>query len=206
MSIDLLAHWDFFAEVIATITGIICVFLQTMEKIIAWFFGIISVSLLAIIFLTNNLLSDFILHIIFLILNIYGWWTWSRYREQSSHDYRVLRLGQKQWVVVMAVIILITPLWGYMMLRFFNADFAYVDAFTTVGSLVAQYLLAKKFLENWLLWIVVDIVAITVYMMKGLYVVAFLFLVYLTLCIFGYYNWKSRDRNNQSRPIIHLLD
>jgi len=202
----ILANLMTIAEIIATISGIICVYLQTQEKISAWFFGIVSVSLLALIFFNAHLVSDFILHIIFLLLNIYGWWTWSRYRDQSQDNNKVLSLTLQGWTSVILIIVLITPLWGFLMLRFFNADFAYFDAFTTVGSLVAQYLLAKKYIENWLIWLVVDMVAICVYTFKGLYFVTFLFIVYLLLCTKGYHDWKKRDRNNNSHPFKHLLD
>ncbi len=203
---DIIANWSVWAEIIATITGVLCVYLQTKEKVSAWFFGIISVSLLAMIFLDAHLVSDFILHIIFLILNIYGWWTWRNYRNEQHNENKALILSKNGWVIVVSTILLVTPLWGYTMLRYFNADFAYFDAFTTVGSLVAQYLLAKKYIENWLVWIIVDIVAIGVYTFKGLFFVTFLFMVYLVLCTKGYLDWKKRDRNNYSHPINHLID
>ena len=205
MSFDLLTDWSTWLEIIGTITGILCVYLQTKEKIGAWIYGIISVTLLAILFYQNNLVSDFILHIIYLLLNIYGWWTWRQYRDQAQHDHKTLSLVVSQWVMICIIMLLVTPLWGFLMLRFFNADFAYFDAFTTVGSLVAQYLLAKKYIENWIIWIIVDVVAITIYLAKELYLVAFLFLIYLILSFIGYYKWKNKDRSNHARHIDPLL-
>ena len=73
---------------------------------------------------------------------------------------------------------------------------AYADSFTAVGSIVAQFLLAKKYIENWILWIIVDIVAIAIYVQLGLYYTAFLFLVYIGLCIFGWISWtKARKKD-----------
>lgn len=206
MSFDFLSHWSFWAEVVATISGILCVYLQTKEKISSWFFGIISVSVLIILFYDINLISDFILNIIFLILNIYGWWTWRKYKDNLQSEDKALILTRRGWIKVSLVIVLVTPLWGYLMLRYFNADYAYLDAFTTVGSLVAQFLLAKKYIENWLIWIIVNVVAIVVYIFKGVYIVAFLYIVYLVLCFKGYIDWKGRDRNDSPHPVKHLLD
>ncbi len=185
--------WQTIFEIIATISGIICVYLQTKEKVAAWIFGIVSVVLLSIIFYSNNLLSDFLLHNILLILNIYGWYNWVATKNQKKEKAPILHFTNRDWIIWVAVIVLITPLWGYGMSNLFGADLAYFDAFTTVGSLVAQYLLAKKYLENWIVWIVVDIIAIGVYAYKGLYFVTFLFCVYLVLCVMGYVAWKKEE-------------
>ncbi|RMD68810.1 MAG: nicotinamide riboside transporter PnuC, partial [Bacteroidetes bacterium] len=80
--------------------------------------------------------------------------------------------------------------WGWFMATHTDADFPYFDAFTTVASLVAQYLMARKKLENWIIWIIVDVVAIQIYYLKGLYVTSFLFVVYLGLSIKGWIDWK----------------
>jgi len=192
--------WQTLFEIIASISGIICVYLQTLEKIAAWIFGIISVSLLAIIFLDAQLISDFILHIILLLLNVYGLWQWNRYEENENSPHMVLRFTSVHWIIWLAIIVIVTPLWGFLISRLFTADLAYFDAFTTVGSLVAQYLLAKKYLENWITWIVVDVIAIGVYTYKELYFVAFLFLIFLVLCIKGYVEWKGRERAKSPLP------
>ena len=177
-------------EIVSTITGIFCVWLQTRERILAWPFGIISVSIAAFIFFQNQLYSDFILHIIFFILNVYGWYMWSKVPPQL--DERLIEtLTAKLTIIYTTFIVTLAILWGFIMDRWTDADLPYFDSFTTSGSLVAQYLLAKKVLENWIIWIIVDVVAINMYLYKGLYYFAFLFLVYLGLCILGYRNWRS---------------
>lgn len=198
MELYLNINWTASFEFIAMISGIICVYLQTKEKIQAWFFGIISVGILIVIFFNSQLYSDFILHVILLVLNIYGWWHWSQGQHNIQEKAPILLFEKKDWLIWSALIIIITPIWGYLMNSFFNASLAYLDAFTTVGSLVAQYLLAKKYLENWLIWIIVDVVAIGVYTYKGLYFVAFLFFVYLILCIMGWLDWRKQIKQELS--------
>ncbi len=177
-------------EIIATITGIIAVAFQAKEKIIAWPFALISVAIASYIFFHSKLYSDFGLHIIYIILNIYGWMVWSQ-RDPSSDvaSTKILSKDGLLWAILITV--LGTILLGYTMGNFTDADLPFFDAFTTSGSLVAQFLLAKKYLQNWLFWLVVDIVAIPIYLYKGLYYFSFLFFVYFLICIYGYVSWKK---------------
>ena len=180
-----------YLEPIATITSIIVVFLQAKERIMAWPIAVFSVVILAYIFFENKLYSDFGLHIIYIFLNLYGWYIWSN--PQSGQNLVATKnLSGKAISVVGSVVLLGTLLLGYSVRRFTDAELPFFDAFTTSGSLVAQYLLAKKYLENWILWIVVDLVAIPVYIYKELYYVAFLFLVFLIICSWGYLEWKKK--------------
>jgi nicotinamide mononucleotide transporter len=178
-------------EIIATVAGILCVYLQTKEKIIAWPFGILSVSISVFIFFRSALYSDVILHIVYIFLNIYGWWNWAHARKSENEEAPILILAKQGYFIWPFIIICGTGLLGFIMKEYAGADLAYFDAFTTVGSLVAQYLLARKILQNWILWIVVDVVAINVYLYKGLHYFAFLFFIYLLLCIKGYLDWRK---------------
>ena len=177
-------------EIIATITGIIAVGLQAKEKILAWPFAIVSVTILAYIFFFQKLYSDFGLHIIYIVLNIYGWIIWSnKGKELEVTPTILMSWGQIAKATIITVIS--TGVLGYLMDNNTDADVPYFDAFTTCGSLVAQFLLAKKYLQNWSFWIVVDLVAIPLYIYKELYIVAFLFCVYLVICVYGYRSWKE---------------
>ena len=177
-------------EIIATISGIVCVFLQTKEKIAAWPFGIVSVTISAYIFYHSRLYSDLGLHVIYIFLNIYGWYFWSVHKRKEAPT-PILRLSVQQLVLYGGLTAILAVLLGYLMGTYTDADLYYFDAFTTAGSLVAQYLLAKKYIHNWLFWIAVDLVAIPVYLYKGLYFFSGLFFVYLVICIYGYLNWSK---------------
>lgn len=184
-------------ELVAIFFGLINVYLLTRQNIWAWPAGIIMVSLYVYIFYVSRLYSDFILHIIYVILNVYGWWYWTRksrsaiVSEEEEEDLvPVTRLSSRASTAWGALIVVGTVIWGYLMDVNTDADFAYFDAFTTVASLTAQYLLARKKLENWLIWIVVDVVAINIYYLKGLYFTSALYGVFLALCVLGYIEWK----------------
>ncbi len=181
-------------EVVATLSGIGCVYLQTRERIEAWPLGILSVLISSFIFFHSRLYSDLLLHIIYVFLNVYGWYNWSS-RQRESIPAQILVFNYKNMFLAGTAVITLCIILGYTMGRFTNADLYYLDAFTTSGSLVAQYLLARKVIQNWLLWIVVDVVAIPLYIYKGLYFFALLFFIYLVLCAYGYYQWNKGLKN-----------
>lgn len=176
-------------EFIAVVSGMTHVYLLTREKIIAWPFGLLSVGLYIFIFAESRLYSDVILHCVYVVLNIYGWWNWA-HKGMEEDKLPVTRLTRTEVAAWSALILAGFIAWGSVMKANTNADFPYPDAFTTVASLVAQFLLARKKLENWIIWIIVDIVAINIYMLKGLYLTSGLYGVYLLLCIKGWRDWR----------------
>lgn len=94
-------------------------------------------------------------------------------------------------MIWIGVIISAFLVWGVVMNKYTDADYPFPDAFTTVASLVAQYLLARKKIENWIIWIIVDLVAINIYFLKELYFTSGLYLVFLILCVIGWKKWRS---------------
>ena len=172
------------------------VYLLTRQNILAWPCGLLGVSIYAFIFFQTKLYSDFILHLVYVILNIYGWWVWSRKNQQVTLP--VTQLSRSSRIFFIALIIFSFLLWGTTMSHFTDASYPYLDAFTTVVSLVAQYLLAKKKIENWILWIIVDIFAIVLYLLKALNLTAGLYLLLLVLSIIGFLNWKASFYEEQT--------
>ncbi len=185
-------------ELIATIAGLIHVYLLTRERLIAWPFGILSVAIYVYIFFVSRLYSDAILHVFYIGLNTYGWFHWMR-RDQSSKRLPVTRLSGIHLAMVLGAIFLFTLIWGYVMDTRTDAYFAYFDAFTTVASLIAQFLLTRKKIDNWLIWIAVDLVAIPIYLAKGLYLTSGLYGVYLILCISGWLEWRRAQKASLTR-------
>lgn len=185
---------DLILQIIAAVTGVGCVYLQTQEKILAWPLGIISVGVSIYVFYTSRLYSDVLLHVVYVVLNIYGWWNWVQKRQSEEAVAPILQMQRSGYLLWTLVIAVGTLTLGTLMQRWFGASLSYFDAFTTVGSFVAQFLLARKVMQNWTLWIIVDIVAINIYIYKGIYIIAALFAVYLVLCIKGYFDWRKSYR------------
>ena len=129
-----------------------------------------------------------ILHVIYIFLQFYGWYNW-KYGGSNKSELRITLLTKTTFWIGLTV--LVTALLGYVMQTKTDASFPYEDAFITVASLVAQYLMIKKILESWLFWIVVDVVAISIYFYKGLYFTTALYLLFLIMAVMGYLEWKK---------------
>ena len=187
-------------EIVAVILGLGNVYFLTQQKLIAWPLGLSTVSLYAYIFYQSNLLSDFVLHLVYIILNIYGWWYWI-YGNKRKNELSVTRLPPLHRWFLTIFVLLGFLVWGYFMKMYTSTDYAYADAFTTVASLAAQYLMAKKKIENWIIWMMVNVVATQIYFAKGLYPTSFLFLVFLGLSIYGFKEWRSSLHQAQQAEV-----
>ncbi|BAY21644.1 nicotinamide mononucleotide transporter PnuC [Calothrix sp. NIES-2100] len=177
-------------EILAAIFGLISVWLTVTENIWCWPTGLVMVFLYIFIFYEARLYSDAILQVIYVFLQIYGWYAWLHGGKDRGelHVTRITRLGAIVWggVAIAASFTL-----GFVMHRYTDAALPYWDAAITVISLVAQWLMAKKVLECWLLWITVDVLAVGVYAVKKLYPTTGLYVVFLVLAVLGYLTWNK---------------
>jgi nicotinamide mononucleotide transporter len=145
------------------------------------------------VFYGAKLYSDTGLHIIYMFLQLYGWWNWRHNRD--AEQTLIIEKGSLNAFLMWSAIALIgTVLLGATMSHFTDASFAYADAFTTSASLVAQFLLTRRYIYNWIFWIVVDVVAIFIYFQKGLLPTATLYFVFLIMSIAGYVSWAKQSR------------
>jgi nicotinamide mononucleotide transporter len=188
-------------EITAVVFGLLSVIFTIRQNIWCWPTGLINVILYILIFYRAALYSDVVLQVIYVPLQLYGWYHWVYgNRNGANPDLPVTRLTSFAaciWTAVAANLIAID---GYIMHRFFNAALPYWDAAIAVLSLIAQYLLARKVLENWMIWIAVDILALGVYTAKGLYLTTGLYGVYLVLATFGLIAWlKSLHKQKAAR-------
>jgi len=177
-------------EVFAVIFGLLCVWLTVRQNILCWPTGLVQVILYIWIFYKAFLYSDMILHLIYVVMQIYGWHHWLHGgKEKTALNvtyYPVVSLIK--WICIGLVS---TFIWGYTMASYTNAALPCADAFTTVMSLIAQWLMARKKLDSWYFWMAVDIVAIGVYSRKGLYLTMGLYTIFLVLATIGYFHWKA---------------
>lgn len=189
-------------EWIATLAGFLCVYLLIRRSIWCFAFGLIQVSIYSWIFYDVKLYSDMVLHIFYIGFQVYGWWIWHGSQDSSGHI-QVQSGSIKEYSVWLLVIVLVTLVLGTFMANQTDADFAYPDAFTTVASLVAQWLLSHKKLLNWSVWIVVDLVAIFIYWQKGLYPTSALYFCFLIMAFIGQWQWyKSFKKTKFSAGLI----
>ncbi|RYU87861.1 nicotinamide riboside transporter PnuC [Mucilaginibacter terrigena] len=176
-------------EACGFITGILCVLLAALNNIWNWPFAILSVTFYFFVFRDKHLFADMGLQVYFLAMNIYGWWYWGR-RPSAEKKIPVARITKKEVALSAAAIVVFTVILGSV-LKYTTASFPYLDSFCTACSLVAQVFLARKVLENWLIWVFVDIVYVGVYLFKDLHLTALMYAVYVGIALMGYIDWKK---------------
>jgi nicotinamide mononucleotide transporter len=178
-------------EFVAAMCGLANIILTVLQNIWCWPVGVVMVSLYMYIFFDAKLYSDAALQIFFLVMQFYGWYEWTRGPvEHSTSLSAVKRLDRRGWILTAAGVVAGTAGLGSVMRHFTDAALPYPDAFTTLLSVIAQFQLTRKILENWILWIVADVVYIAVYSIKSLYWTAGLYVIFLILCVQGYREWK----------------
>jgi nicotinamide mononucleotide transporter len=176
-------------EVAAAGFGLAAVVLTIRQSLWCWPAGLVQVTLYIFVFHSARLYSDMILHVVYVALQIYGWHHWL-HGGQARQAPPVSRLSPSQLALWSFAAIAAAIAWGEAMERYTDAALPHLDAFIATASLCAQYLLARKKLESWLFWIVVDAIAIGVYWSRGLEPTAALYAVFLCLCFFGLAAWR----------------
>ena len=193
----LIAHGSSCLELVAVVFGIISVFLSVREHIWSWPTAIVNVSLFFLLFYRSGLYSDMGLQVVYFCLSVYGWYEWL-YGGQGRTTLRVTRTPRKVWTILAAIAIVVWATLGRITSRLPGAALPYVDAATTTTSLIAQWMMTRKLLENWTLWVLVDMVYIGMFLYKGLYLTAINYGVYLVLAVMGHFAWKTSLAAHQS--------
>lgn len=183
-------------EAIGLIFGLLAVIFLIRENIWTWPAGIIYVLASLVIFWTEKLYADFALHIFFLGLNIYGWWYWLRGtgKTGSSGAEKKVPVTNTSRTLLTQLCLLSTVgifIMGFFLSQYTDASLPYWDSTTTVLSAVAIWLTARKKIENWHFWFVVDVLATGIYFYKDIYFYAILYLIYIGLAVSGYLEWKK---------------
>ena len=138
-------------------------------------------------------MSESILNVYYMAMAVYGWFQWRSGRGDSGRLIR--RWSIARHVVLILIVGALIPIWGFVMKTQFNADYPYLDAFTTLFAVTTTFLVARKVLENWLYWIVIDVVAIYLNYVKGLELTAALFALYVVLATVGLWQWLREYRS-----------
>lgn len=185
-------------EMVATLAGLVCVWLTAKENIWCWPIGLVNVSCFFVLFYEAKLYADMSLQVIFFILSIQGWIIWLTKRGDAK--VRPTKKLTKQQAVILSILLIVTSIgWGYVLSNYTDASIPYLDALIATLSIIAQILLSNKILENWYVWITVDVLSIGLYLYKELYAVAFLYGVFLVIAIVGLLSWRKTYFALQSR-------
>ncbi|MGL1886879.1 MAG: nicotinamide riboside transporter PnuC [Reichenbachiella sp.] len=177
-------------EAIAVIFGLLSVWFSKQENIWVYPTGIISVLIYIYITFVYKLYADMGVNSYYFIMSIYGWYHWTD-TNSSVAQIPISRNSLSENKVSLAIIIISFALIR-LMLHFTDSDVPNWDALTTATAITGMWLMARKKIENWLLWIITDLIAIPLYMYKGLPLTSFQFFIFTGLAIWGYYSWKEK--------------
>lgn len=172
-----------------TLTGILGVVLTARKNIWCYPAGLVNVGLYAVVFFQSRLYSDAVLQIFYIILLVYGWIQWKK--NSAQKEFVATRIENKLWIKLSVVCAASTLVAGAFFMKYTDAALPFLDALLTSMSLVAQWLVAKKKIENWLIWIAADVIYVGMYIFKHLYLTAFLYFVFIAIAIAGWNSWKK---------------
>ena len=176
-------------ELTAAALGVLSVWLTVRQNEWCWPVGAVMVALYTFIFWRERLYADAGLQVFYFGMQFYGWYQW-RHGGQADGPLRVHRTPPARLAALLAAGAVGTFVLGFLLSRYTNQDLAYWDSGVTAFSFVAQWMLAKKYLENWLVWIAVDVLATGVYFVKNLYPTAILYGIFIALAVAGYREWR----------------
>ena len=179
-------------EWVGTISGFGCVYLAARQNIWNWPVAIVSVIAYSILFYEYGLYGDAVLQLYFMGTSFYGWYYWIKRKEAHARPVSLLTKRGMAWVVLGCI--LLTFLLGLFLDNYTDTDVPYADGFCTAVSFIAQFLMTRKVLQNWLLWIIVDICYVPLYLYKDLMLTAVLYTLFLALAVMGYLQWLKSYR------------
>jgi nicotinamide mononucleotide transporter len=184
---------DNYFELSAAALGFVAIYLQIRQNVWYWLVSIIMVSMYIYIYIDAKLYADMSLQVYYLVISFYGWYLWLFGKSVNHHKTAIsvsLSSGKLKSILGATALVLFFVI-AWILLEFTNSDLPYWDSFTTSLSFVATWMLARKKLENWLIWIVVDAVSVGIYIYKELYPTAVLFLFLTVLAYVGYLRWQK---------------
>ncbi len=189
---------DIVLEIVAVIFGFFSVWYSKQNNILVFPTGMISTSIFVYLLLKWGLLGDMMINAYYFIISIYGWYIWTR-KVDESHVTPISRTSKKEKIQSFFIFIS-TVLFVFFIYQYFDkwtSWTAYVDTITTAIFFVGMWLMAKRKIENWIYWIIGDIISVPLYLYKGLAFTSFQYLGFTFIAIFGYFAWKKYLNKNQ---------
>jgi nicotinamide mononucleotide transporter len=177
-------------EVLGFVTGAVSVAFAVRESAWNWLVGIANNVFFFILFWKAKLYADALLQVVYVIISIYGWWNWLRGGAGHSR-LPITKTRMRTGLLLFLVTALSTAVMAFVLHRFTDSQVPFGDGVTTALSLTAQYMLSRKLLENWWVWMTADVIYILLYCYKALYLTGILYAVFFGMCIVGYRGWRK---------------
>jgi len=176
-------------EVVAFVLAVAMVVFNIRVNPLGWPLAIVSSLLYFALFWNSKLYGDASLQIFFAVVALWGWWQWLRGTQADGRALRVRTMGQRARWTCVAVLLFVWPAMGLFLRRYTDTDVPWWDAFPTTASLIGQWMLGRKYVENWFAWIVVNTVSVGLYAYKGLWLTVILYLIFIAMSVAGWRAW-----------------
>ncbi len=190
-------------EIFGLVSGLVCVWLMVKQNVLTFPIGLAYAVASVLVMARNQLYADVVLNAYYVIINAYGWWYWSISKEQQGAELAVSRTPAKTagWLLVIGVVTAIGMIG--LLANYTSAQQVILNSITTTASFVAMWMSARKLVENWLIWLVVNVLSIGLYFTQGIYPYAVLYAVYLVMAIQGYRQWTvSMNESHSPKPPV----
>ena len=187
-------------EAAAVILAVFYLLLAVKENVLCWLFALVSTAIYTVLFWDVSLLMESALNVYYMAMAVFGWYQWTRGGHDGGgkpHALAVQSMSARQHALVIIAIVILSSVSGYMLGEHSSAAWPYIDSFTTWASVITTYLVTRKYLQNWLYWIVIDAVSVPLYIERGLSLTALLFVAYIVIAVVGYFSWRGHLRTSE---------
>jgi nicotinamide mononucleotide transporter len=186
-------------ETVAVVLGVAYLLFAMRENSLCWYCAFISTGIYIWIFGDVSLYMESALNAYYMVMAVYGWYQWQR-GGSSANGIKLSVWGIKQHMAAISLVLILSVVSGYLLSQNTEARMPYIDSFTTWGSVITTFMVARKVLENWLYWIVINSVAIFLYIDRDLYQTAGLYELYIILSVIGFIAWRKAYFEQSPEP------
>ncbi len=181
-------------EIIAVVFGLLSVWYSKKANILVFPTGIVSVLIYIYICFFAKLYADMMINFVYFVMSVYGWHNWARKRDDNQ-VLPVMFAGRKLNLIALAATVFSFVVLSYVLSRHTDSNVPYWDSFTTAIFITGMFLMAMKKVENWIYWIIGDVISIPLYFYKGLVFTSLQFTIFLIIAVMGYFAWRQKARH-----------
>lgn len=183
-----------YIELVGTVFGFFYIYFEIKEKIWLWPIGLLTSLLYIVVFYNAKIYADMGLQFYYVGVSIYGWYWWIYAKKKNEKKLPIIRLQRKTGLILALLSVLFFIIISQFLKYYTDSPIPYIDALTTSLSITATWMLARKYLEQWYIWIFVNAVSAGVYIYRDLYITVTLFIAYFLLAIVGLEQWKRNEK------------
>jgi len=178
-------------EIVGAILSLIYLYLSINQKVSLWFFGIVSSVFYIVVFFQSKLYADMSLQFYYVVISVYGWINWKHGKSGDKEELPTTKASGTLLIKISIATGLIYLVYYFVLAKFTDSTIPKVDSLVGALSIIGTWMLARKLLENWIVWIVVDGLCVGLYIYKELYPTTVLFAIYTAMSVIGYRQWKK---------------